>query len=141
MSNEERYRETHIMTASPMELVLMLYDQCISALNQVEEAFQVAEPERFQLINNHLLHAQDIITELSVSLDFEKGGEVASNLQNLYEFMVHHLSQANVTKSPDPVREVKGMLEDLREAWREVAKQEVSGGTPPPSPGSIQFSG
>lgn len=123
---QTNYHKMNIMTASPMELILMLYDECIRALAKADQAFSISGPERIESINNHLLHAQDIITELAVSLDLEKGGEIAGNLQRLYDFMVHHLSQANVAKDRMKILEVRKMMEDLREAWQDVSKQETS---------------
>ena len=120
----EHYRNTQVMTASPMTLVLMLYDECIRSLKQAEEAFGTEGHERFQKINNHVLHAQDIVTELAVSLDMEKGGKVAGSLQRLYEFMASHLSRANAQKTAKPIRDVREMMEELREAWATVADEE-----------------
>ena len=105
MPSAQDYRRTQIMTASPMQLILMLYDEAIRSLTAAEKAFdqQVEPTARFEAINNNLLHAQDIITELALSLDMEKGGNIAGNLQRLYEFMVHHLSEANTKKERSPV--------------------------------------
>ena len=124
MSTAKRYQETHVMTASPMQLILMLYDECIQSLDRAEKAMNIQEPNRIEQINNQLLHAEDIITELSVSLDMEKGGEIANNLHRLYDFMLYHLSQANLKKQLKPIVEVRKMMVDLREAWQKVAEQE-----------------
>ncbi len=124
MQSIKQYQEMNINTASPMELVIMLYDDCIRSLEKAEKAFDITGPERIESINNALLHSQDIITELAVSLDMEKGGEIAQNLQRLYDFMVNHLSYANVNKNVKPIVDVKKMMADLREAWREVASKE-----------------
>ena len=124
MKTARKYQEINITTASPMELVVFLYDECIRTLEKAEQAFEIAEPNRIEAISNSLLHAQDIITELAVSLDMERGGEIAHNLQRLYDFMVNHLSQANIRKEPQPIRDVRKMMTDLREAWAEVAKKE-----------------
>ncbi len=143
MTTARRYQELNITTASPMELILMLYDECIRTLDKAERAFDLQEPERIELISNSLLHAQDIITELAVSLDSEKGGEIAQNLHRLYDFMVNHLSQANVSKRVKPVQEVRKMMEELREAWVEVAKKEPprEQDTAQPISGSIKIAG
>jgi flagellar secretion chaperone FliS len=125
MTTTRKYRELNITTASPMELILMLYDECVRSLDKAEKAFEtIPDPERIEVICNNLLHAQDIITELTVSLDMEKGGEIAYNLQRLYDFMVHHLSRANVNKEVQPIREVRKIMGNLREAWLEISKQE-----------------
>ncbi len=130
--SSRKYQETHITTSSPMALVIMLYDEAIKAIEMAEEAFQINDPSRIEKIGNHLLHAQDVITELAVSLDMEKGGEIAHHLHRLYDFMVVHLSKADVTKEIQGVRDVHKMLCELRQAWNEVAKQEVAGEEQPP---------
>ena len=124
MAGSETYRETHIMTASPMELITMLYDECIASLEKAEEAFNLEGPERFQEISNNILHAQDIITELSVSLNMEEGGKIAENLQRLYDFMVSHLCNANVKKNAQPIKEIRELMTELGDAWKQVAAKE-----------------
>ncbi|MEI6808270.1 MAG: flagellar export chaperone FliS [bacterium] len=125
-----KYQESHVSTASPMELVMMLYDEAIKSLDKAESAFGINDPSRIEQIGNNLLHAQDVITELAVSLDMEKGGEIAHQLQRLYDFMVHHLSKADVSKDLKGIKEVRKMLSDLREAWGAVAQKEVVANEP-----------
>lgn len=118
------YKETKVMTASPMELILMLYDACIASLKKAEEAFKIETPDKFQEINNNLLHAQNVIVELTVSLDFEKGGQIAKNLHNLYDFCSNQLTKANIKKEVAPIRNVRETMTELRETWQKVADQE-----------------
>ena len=124
MITAENYRQTQIMTASPMELIIMLYDEAIRSLTTAEEAFKDERPDRIPEINNNLLKAQNIITELTVALDMEKGGAIATNLQRLYDFMSRHLSNANVSKTERPIKEVREMMGELRDAWKQVAEKE-----------------
>jgi flagellar protein FliS len=125
MTAVRKYQETHVATASPMELVIMLYDEAIRSLDKAVAGFSVEDPSRFEVIGNSILHAQDVITELTISLDMEKGGEVAHHLQRLYDFMVQHLSTADVEKNIKGVLDVRRMLADLKESWVQVAKHEV----------------
>jgi len=118
------YKQNVILTASPMELIVMLYDEGISSLSKAEAAFQIEGPERIQEISNNLIHAQDIITELAVSLNMEKGGEIAEHLHRLYDFMLNHLAKANASKRAKPISEVRELLCELRESWKQVAAQE-----------------
>lgn len=124
MPTAEKYQQTQIMTASPMSLVVMMYDDCIQTLERAERAFALPNPQRIEAINSAILHAEDVITELAVSLDMEKGGEIARNLHRLYDFMIYHLSQANTRKEVNRVTEVRRMLCELREAWQKVREQE-----------------
>lgn len=123
MAELNQYQKTAVNTATAIELVLMVYDECIRSLDRAEEAFKLDGPERIEQIGVHLLHAQDSITELSTSLDMERGGEISKNLRRLYDFMTNHLSQANIKKEVEPMREVREMMVDLRGAWGQVAEQ------------------
>jgi flagellar protein FliS len=123
------YKETQIKTATPGKLILMLYDGAIRQLNQALEDMS-EEHRRYDSISNCLIKAQDIIAELMVSLDFDRGGEIAKNLFGLYVFMNRRLLDANIKKDKAYVEEVKGLLLELRGAWAEVAdKSGVSVGS------------
>lgn len=124
MGEMNPYKKNAVTTATGMELVLMVYDECIRSLDLAMEAFKIEGPESIELIGNHLQHAQETITELDLSLDLERGEEIAVNLHRLYEFMVYHLSKANVKKEISRVQEVREMMDDLRGVWRQVAAQE-----------------
>ncbi|MDD2235978.1 MAG: flagellar export chaperone FliS [Kiritimatiellae bacterium] len=124
MYQTNTYQQTDVMTASPMQLVLMLYEECIRSLEKAEKAFRQEDPARIEIIGKNLLHAQDVITELAISLDMENGGEIAENLHRLYDFTLSHLSTANVQQKLQPVRDVIVIMTELKEAWTEVAKQE-----------------
>ena len=119
------YQQTDILTASPMQLIIMLYDECLKSLDKAVAAFQVDDPSRIATIGSNLLHAQNIVTELAISLDMENGGEIAHNLHRLYDFALNHLSQANVQQNVQPIHEVITMLSELRDAWTQVAQHEV----------------
>lgn len=124
MSKLNQYQKTAVNTATAIELVLMVYDECIRSLNKAEEAFNLEEgPERIEQIGKYLLHAQKSIAELAISLDMERGGEIAKNLSRLYDFMTNHLSQANLKKELEPIQEVREIMADLRGTWMQVAEQ------------------
>lgn len=114
------YKRKQIETAKPGHLIVMLYDAILESLRRAEEAKQEKSPEHIETYSNALIRAQDIITELMVALDMERGGEVAKNLFRLYEFMHRRLVDANITKTLDPIQEVRQLLSTLREAWVEV---------------------
>lgn len=120
----QHYKQNVIMTASPMELIMMLYDEAIKSLDRAHKAFTITGPEYIQEVSNNLIHAQDVITELAVSLDMEKGGEIAMHLHRLYDFMLEHLAIANSSKTPTPILEVSALLCELRESWKQVTAQE-----------------
>lgn len=114
----EEYQVNQIETADPKQLVVMLYEGAIKFL---EEALANVENfKKFDLVNNKILRAQDIITELMVSLDMEKGGEIAENLLSLYVFMKKELLEANMKKERGGIERVLKMLRDLLNAWEQV---------------------
>ncbi len=114
------YKETQIKTATPGKLILMMYDGAIKNLNQALQDMD-DEHRRYDSISNSLIKAQDIIAELMISLDFERGGEIAKNLFGLYVFMNRRLLDGNIKKDKAPLEEVKTLLIELRGAWAEVA--------------------
>ncbi len=115
----EKYRTIQVQTANPGELLLMLYNGalkfCVKAINEIENG-------NIEAANNDIIRVQDIIDELSVSLDRERGGTIASNLAELYKYINHRLIKANISKDPDILQEVITLLSGLRDAWYQVVK-------------------
>lgn len=126
------YKETKVRTASQGKLIVMLYDE---ALKQLDAAIGGLENQSKQLdmIHNAILKAQDIITELMVSLDFDRGGEIAKNLFNLYMFFNRQLMESNVKKEIEPVKDVRRLMCDLRDAWVKIENTQVEGSAAGPS--------
>ncbi|GMV38132.1 MAG: hypothetical protein AMXMBFR61_26400 [Fimbriimonadales bacterium] len=115
------YRKTAVETASPLDLILMLYD---GALRFLERGRAAMERRDLDQQNESLTRAQAILTELTVCLDMEQGGEVAANLLGLYGYMSNRLVEANVNDDPNAVQEVARLLGELRESWAILAAQE-----------------
>ena len=129
----DSYRKTQIESASPEVLILMLYDGALRFMGQAEEGFAQKSNEK---ISNNLVRVQAIISELLTSLDKEKGGEIAKNLESLYVFFLGRLTDANVNKDPVPLQEVKPMIENMRNIWSDAMKQAAKNkqsSTPTPS--------
>lgn len=110
------YKQTSVKTASQGRLIVMLYDE---AIRQMDLAIVEMDKPRKKLdsIHNAISKAQDIITELMASLDFEKGGEISNNLFSLYMYFNRKLVEANISKDLAPLKEVRKFMADLREAW------------------------
>ncbi len=115
----DAYKETHIKTASGGKLILMIYDE---AIRQLDIAMESLENNSYKMdnVSNSIIKTQDLITELIVSLDFEKGGEIASSLFSLYMFFNQQLMDANINKDVDILKKIRIYLTDLRTAWTEV---------------------
>jgi flagellar protein FliS len=125
------YRANAVLTASPGQLVLMLYDGALKSLGMAREAFGQAadDPRRIETINTQLLKAQAIINELQGGLNMESGGEFASTMHRLYDYHNHRLLQANMRKDVAPVIEVERLLRELRDAWAQMLSQQAEGGS------------
>jgi flagellar protein FliS len=125
----QTYRSAAVLTASPGQLVLMLYDGVLKALAITRDAFAhpVTDPRRFETINHQLLKAQMIIAELQGGLNLEAGGEFAATLNRLYDYHNRRLLEANLRKQVGPVVEVERLVRELRDAWAEMlCKQDVT---------------
>ncbi len=98
----------------------MLYDEAIRRID--EAAGQLDQGTRkLDAVHNAIVKAQDCITELMVSLDFQKGGELAHNLFSLYVFFNRQLLDANMQKDVSLLHQVRGLLSELRDAWQQIS--------------------
>ncbi len=108
------YKSADIVTADRGKLVIMIYDHCIKWLRRAEEDLAAGHLEKMA---KSVQRAQAGITELMCALDMEKGGDIAKNLFNLYDFYSKHLTLAIKDRSEKCLAEVLAMLSSLREAW------------------------
>lgn len=115
----QMYKKTQVSTASQGDLLLMLFDGAIRFANQGRQA--IAEQDMEQA-NVKLLRAQDIVTELMISLDLDQG-EIAENLYQLYSFIYELLVEANIKKDVNLIDQAVRFLTELRDTWRQVVAQ------------------
>jgi flagellar secretion chaperone FliS len=119
----ESYRKVATQTASPAQLVLMLYDGAISFLEKSMTGFDYQDPAMFnQTINNNIIRAQAIIHEMNASLNMDAGGEVSANFRRLYNYLFRRLTEANRTKQKAPIEETISRLRVLRDSWAEMLR-------------------
>lgn len=119
------YRQTRIKTAGQGQLIIMLYDGALKNLDSALELMNVnsgakRDPSRIEKISKAVIKTQEILTELTVSLDFEQGGDVAKNLFSLYTWFNKELLEANISSDSRRMAAVRRMINDLRDAWVEV---------------------
>ncbi len=119
----QSYRRTNITTSDPVRLVIMCYEGVIDSLKLAKEKIKEKDYENKA---KAIIKAQDIIKELMCSLDFEKGGEIANNLDSLYNYMLRRILQGDLNKDVRPIDEVIGMFTELLYAWQEVASKPES---------------
>lgn len=114
------YRETGVKTASQGKLIIMLYEEACRQLKNAEELFQDGDkipPKNVEKLNKCIVRSQEIITELMVSLDMERGGEIAKNLMALYAWFNQQLLEANINRKREKIASVHKMMSDLCGAW------------------------
>ena len=118
-----RYARDAVQTASPVRLVTMLYDRLARDIDDAELAISVSD---HQGAHDALRHAQDILAELSVSLDITvwEGG---AGLKRLYTWLLEQLVAANLTKDASVLPAVREVVEPLRDAWHEAANAQAVG--------------
>lgn len=115
------YRAVATQTASPGQLVLMLFDGAIRFLECALTGFREEDvAASYQTINNNVLRAQAIIHELNVSLNMEQGGDCAQTLRRLYDYFDRRLQESNLKKVPAGIEEVIRRLTTLRDAWSQM---------------------
>jgi flagellar protein FliS len=118
-----RYVTNSISTASPQQLLVMLYDRLALDLERAEDALVAQDREA---AHHQLVHAQQIVLELRASLKVElwDGGP---RLAALYAWLVGELIQANLKGDVRRVRDCRKVVEPLRDAWREAAASLAAG--------------
>lgn len=109
------YQQNSVDTASPVQLITMLFDGLLTGLDRAEAAL-AQSPCDIATAHGELLRCQAIVTELMQSLN-PSTGEVAASLASLYEYCHRQLVEANVTKDFGPAEPVRSIFIDLKGAW------------------------
>ncbi|MDW7645470.1 MAG: flagellar export chaperone FliS [Desulfuromonadales bacterium] len=119
-----QYQNNQVSTATPEQLLVMLYDGAIRFVRQAIAALGTKNiEEKARYINK----ASAIVSEFRATLDHEIGGEIAAGLDDLYDFMLREMVKGNIKNDPEPLRVVENLLSDLRETWMqaiEINRQE-----------------
>ena len=126
----QAYRESAVLTASPEQLVVMLYDGALRFLRQSEVAYGEGA---WQHGGERMGRAEAIIDELLATLNMD-AGELAERLQAIYVFCKKTLIEARLEHEPAKIRTVIRLFADLREAWEQLASGGAAGGRPPVPP-------
>ncbi|HWR06984.1 flagellar export chaperone FliS [Sporomusa sp.] len=111
------YKHQQIMTASPEELTLMLYN---GALRFIAESMQAIDHGNMEKSHNSNLRAQAIMREFMATLDMQY--EISQGYNKLYDYIEYRLIQANLKKDKSQLEEAKNMLQELRDAWVQAMK-------------------
>ena len=113
----QAYRQNAVNGASPVQLVVMLYD---GALRFMTEGKAAMAEKQYETQNTKFQRAQRIVMELISTLDMRKGGEVATNLLALYTYVVNELVEGNIHDNAERIDNAIRTMRELRESWIEV---------------------
>lgn len=113
-SQAARYRDAELLSATPGQLVVMLFDKMLLTLRRARTA---CDAKQIEVRCEQILRASDMVTELRVSLDREQGGQIAAQLDALYAYMLRELLEANRRNDGARLDVVTRMAAELREAF------------------------
>ncbi len=113
------YKQTSVKTASKEQILLMLYQ---AAIKNCKKAIQAIDDKEIARKGEYIGKLQDIVVELSNSLDFEIGGDVAKELASLYDYIIYSSTQANIKIDKEPLNGCLNVLNTLYEGWSEAIK-------------------
>ncbi len=113
------YKKTSVQTASKEQILLMLYQ---AAIKHCKKAIQAIDDKDLAMKGESIGKLQDIVIELSNSLDFEVGGDVARELASLYDYIMYSTTQANIKIDKAPLESSLKILNTLYEGWSQAVK-------------------
>jgi flagellar protein FliS len=111
------YQRNAVLTASPEKLVKLLYDGAIKNIEKSRIGLSDGKTNRSAEVGQSLSKAMGIIGELRASLDHAAGGQIARDLDRLYEYSLDQLSQSNLTRTPTGANNTLQVLRTLKEGW------------------------
>jgi flagellar secretion chaperone FliS len=115
----KQYFETQVQASTPVELVVLLYDQALRSGHAAKEALARRDiPARRDAISR----VMGIVAELQNTLDMDRGGDVARELDRLYDWTTARLLDVTVTQNAKPLDEVLRVLETLRDGWSAIGR-------------------
>ena len=118
------YQNSKIMTASPAELILMLYDGAIKFSNIAVAAIEKNDIEK---AHNNIIKTERIILEFRASLDMKY--PVSKDFDVVYEYLIRRLHEANIKKDAEIMEEILRHLRTMRDTWKEVMRLNATGQT------------
>ena len=114
---QNAYKKASVNTLDQTKLIIMLYDGAIKNASFAVEHMKSGQIEK---VHDCLIKTKNIVTELMATLNMERGGDIAKNLQSLYSYMFSQLIEANMNKKTEPVVVVIDLLKELRAAWTQI---------------------
>ena len=121
----QNYRKAQLNTASPGQRVVLMYEGLHKELLKAKQCIMNISNDIKNIEESHnaLSLSEQIVLELKLALDLDNGGELAKNLDNLYEFWTVQLSEVNMKKDVTALNPIIDMVAELKNTWREAAKK------------------
>ena len=118
----QNYLENQVKNANPLDLVIMLYNKTLSCLKIAKKAIEegLDNPDNIKKKAENIGKATEIIAYLQGSLNLEKGGEIAQNLNEIYDILISELIRANIENNLEIITKSIGVLENLKKAWEDI---------------------
>ena len=139
------YRENAVRGATPLELVVILFD---AALDDMRRALSAMQASDFEQRATAIRHAMLVLQQLQGTLDFEKGGQVARQFEQFYNLVRAKLLESQLRNSPEMMQQQIHFMAEVRDCWVEAEKQLQPKTTapaamtaPPPSQGGFEDGG
>jgi flagellar secretion chaperone FliS len=120
----DAYLETEVLSASPVQLVEMLYR---GAIESIDNSLSAIQRHDIAARNHSINRAHAIVNELATSLDHTHGGDLSRQLTELYDYIQRKLGEANFSQQMAPLQEARGLLVSLVEAWAAIGHAAPSG--------------
>ena len=118
------YSLNEVSTSRKGKLILMMSDGAINFTKMIKKSIENNDPSQKGI---YIRKTHDIINELSCSLDFKKGGEVAVKLDNLYQFMIKQLIVVNIKSDKKALDGILKILLTLHSAWEQIINKQTNG--------------
>lgn len=116
-SGYQAYQNSNILTSDPKRLIILCYEETIQSLIRAKAKYQTQE---YEAKGKAVQKALDLLNHLRETLDFERGGEIAKQLDRLYGFMIAHIVKSDQRRDGTGFSQVAEMLEQLKSAWEEA---------------------
>jgi flagellar secretion chaperone FliS len=129
IKQRQEYLKTKIQTATPEQLVLLMYDGVLRFVRQGKDALEKDEKD-IEAAHIALTRAQQIVLELFYTLDRDQAGELGDSLANLYGYSLQQLVEANLTHDPSKLGSVMKVFENIREGWLGAMENNANAETP-----------
>ena len=137
------YQTTAVKTASQGKLVVMLYQGAERELTSAHSCFGSdgnIPASKIEDFGKHIMKAQEIINELQVSLDMDKGGQISQNLMSLYVYFNKELMNVNINQDKEKLSQILTMIKQLGSAW-EAAASKTSADSVPQAQRTLNITG